>query len=617
MVGFGDSTMIQGETPQHQGRVVWLASFPKSGNTWMRAIITALRTHPHLFGVDQLSSGSQPNHVGMSLNAFGLDARWLTPTEIDTLRHALITRTGVIPELTGDDESDDLSEVMERMSAPMFRKTHEVFRPGEPPIEPFPVEATRAAILIVRDPRDVTCSFAPFFGQSLEQAVESLAREGSETHANPALTQTAQPWGTWSTHTQSWLASDVPFPVHLVRYEDLKTDPISTLLPVFNSVGLMCTEDELEAAIARTRFEKLQQAETERGFRETSPKTTQFFRSGKHGGWRDELDERLVQRIEADHGEVMIQLGYPLETPAYQLGPIRSARQSRRRQEQTAWESLPPQLGLTVTVGSTPEELEGASHPRPWIQVTPDQALLTFNSGSRLLVSEGRKVQIDWEPDDSPSEDGDDPSWMLQGWAVTLSVLQRGMLSLHAATVRIGDSTVAIAGLRGAGKSTTAMGLRARGHSILCDDVTVIQFKNNSAWTTPYDRNVHLLEDAATALGVDFDSLPRLSGGRPKVAFRPEDTEPDETKIDRIIVLAWAPPTTSIRVNQPAGVQRMNRLLAHTERDGIAPLVLGEDTYFTQVAKLADTVPITQITRPRGTWTLDDVLDLIENEATK
>jgi len=61
----------------------------------------------------------------------------------------------------------------------------------------------------------------------------------------------------------------------------------------------------------------------------------------------------------------------------------------------------------------------------------------------------------------------------------------------------------------------------------------------------------------------------------------------------------------------------MNRLLAHTERDGIAPLVLGEDAYFTQVAKLADTVPITQITRPRGKWTLDHVLDLIENEAQK
>ena len=44
-------------------RTVWLASFPKSGNTWLRAIIAGLTTHEHLFAVNQLGSGAQPNYV--------------------------------------------------------------------------------------------------------------------------------------------------------------------------------------------------------------------------------------------------------------------------------------------------------------------------------------------------------------------------------------------------------------------------------------------------------------------------------------------------------------------------------------------------------------------------
>lgn len=81
----------------------------------------------------------------------------------------------------------------------------------------------------------------------------------------------------------------------------------------------------------------------------------------------------------------------------------------------------------------------------------------------------------------------------MQGWGVTLANMQRVNLSLHAATVQIGDQTVAIAGRRGAGKSTTSMALRARGHQLLVDDVTLIEFRDGAAWTTPFARNVHLL----------------------------------------------------------------------------------------------------------------------------
>ncbi len=267
-------------------------------------------------------------------------------------------------------------------------------------------------------------------------------------------------------------------------------------------------------------------------------------------------------------------------------------------------------MGIRLREGQVPAELPEAERPKPWIQVNPRQAIVRFGGGAALLVEDGRDVTVQWEPD--PDNPDDDPSWIVQGWAVTLAMLQRGDLSLHAATVRIGDEVVAIAGDRGAGKSTTSMALRKRGHQLLIDDVTLIEFRSDEAWTTPYSRNVHLLADAADALGVDYGALPTLAGGRRKVAFRAEDPPEVPQRIDRIVVLAPDSGEEEVRLEEARGGERLSALLAHTRRDGIAPLVLGQQRYFTLMARLSNAAPVFVVRRPRQGWTLDAVLDLIE-----
>ena len=332
--------------PSGPGRTVWLASFPKSGNTWMRAIVTALGTHPHLFWVNQLDAGSQPNHVGAALNWLGLDPRWLERGEVDTLRDALVRRWGVVaegshaPTTQQPDSSsiacgavDHAELTVPPEQVPLVRKTHEVYRSGPLGREPFPLDATRAAILIIRDPRDVACSYAPFFGVDLDGAIDAMSREAGGAVANPAGMQTAQPWGTWSAHAASWLADDVPFPVYLVRFEDLKRDAAGTLTPVFAAIGLACPDAQLQAAVDRVRFDRLQQSEAERGFRETSKKTRTFFRRGAAGGWREELSDAQATAVEADHGATMTRLGYPLTTTEAARAAMREMLESRRAGE--------------------------------------------------------------------------------------------------------------------------------------------------------------------------------------------------------------------------------------------------------------------------------------------
>ena len=621
--------------PPGPGRTVWLASYPKSGNTWMRAIVTALSTHRHLFGVNQLGSGAQPNYVGAALPVWGIDPRWLDRAEIEVVRDALVRRWGSAgqaeeqevleipaegqPALPAEPPETSADESLEATAAdtghaspvPFLRKTHEVYRPGAPGREPFPVEATRAAILIVRDPRDVACSYAPFFGLELDAAVDAIGREsGAEAKASPAQAQTAQPWGSWSSHAQSWLAESVPFPVHLVRYEDLRADAAATLSPVFAAIGLECTDEQLQAALEQTRFERLKTSEAERGFRETSPKTREFFRKGQAGGWREELTDEQVAALEADHAETMTALGYELTTDAATREALREVRESRRRQERYHWMYLPDVLGIEVRAGEVPEELPGAKRPRKWIQVADDEILVRFSDGAGLLARGGKEVIVQW-PEEALESD-DDPSWIVQGWGVTLAMLQRGDLSLHAATLRVGEEVVAIAGNRGAGKSTTSMALRQRGHQLLIDDVTLIEFRDGEAWTTPFSRNVHLLPDAAAAVGLDFDAMRLLAGGRTKVGFRAEDPPETPHRIDRIVVLAPSEEATAVTVTEQRGADRLSALVAHTRRDGIAPLVLGQNRYFALLAQLAGAAPVHVVNRPKQDWTLENVLDEIE-----
>lgn len=288
------------------------------------------------------------------------------------------------------------------------------------------------------------------------------------------------------------------------------------------------------------------------------------------------------------------------------------------------WAHLPAHLGLDVRRGPVPPELPGASRPAPWLQVTDREVLVEFGDDTRLRVREGREVTLQLDE----SEQGD-PSWLLQGWAVTIAALQRGNLSLHAATVRIGDVVVAIAGDRGAGKSTTALGLRNRGHQLLVDDVALVEFRGAEAWMTPYARNVHLLPDAADALGIDFASLLPLALGRDKAAFRAEDPPIDPHRLDHIVVLdplghqmrqhlaGGVDPheASELTVAEVRGAARVGFLVEHTVRDGLAPLVLGQARYFALLAQLANGAPVHAVRRPATGWSLPEVLDAIEGLA--
>lgn len=189
-------------------------------------------------------------------------------------------------------------------------KAHDACRKtsgGEPL---FPEDVTASAVYLVRDPLDVIVSWSFFgCGGDFSRAISDLANPNHSLGA----ADTVQQWlYTWSEHVESWLAA--PFPVLVVRYEDLTADTVGSLRRVVRFLGLDDPPDEerVRRSVAFTSFRRLRAEEATDGFREAPPSVFgAFFRSGRSGAGRKLLSEAQIKAVVATHGDTMAKFGYP------------------------------------------------------------------------------------------------------------------------------------------------------------------------------------------------------------------------------------------------------------------------------------------------------------------
>lgn len=277
------------------GNTVWLASYPKSGNTWFRAVFTAWQTGQAV-DLNRLGTKDTSSTCASRLRieeGLGVVSSLLTPDEIELLRPRA-------------DEVVDAG-----FDSPHLCKVHDgLFRgPGGELVVSVP--ATRCAVYLVRDPRDVALSYAHHNQWDVARVVAAM---DDETHClsestSFATLQVRQRLGSWSSHVSSWL-DEAPFAVHVVRYEDCISDPVATFTTALRFAGFDAEETSVAAAVERTTFERLAAQEAADGFGERPVATEAFFRRGQAGGWRDDLDAGLAAILVDDHAAVMDRLGY-------------------------------------------------------------------------------------------------------------------------------------------------------------------------------------------------------------------------------------------------------------------------------------------------------------------
>lgn len=272
------------------GNIVWLASYPKSGNTWIRAFLANLianRSDP--VPLNDLSHYCEDEaRPELFATVAGKPSTELSVEEILAIRpqvHALIAANA---------------------RGTRFVKTHN--HAGSLDGHPLHnMSVTAGAIYVVRNPLDVAVSVRHHFGLSPDAAIERLGNEQVAT-ANDALFVT-QFLGSWSQHVRSWadLTSDR---VLVLRYEDLIEKPAKAFAKVARLVGIGQDRARIERAVKHAAFRSLAGMESRHGFVEASDKTTRFFRDGTMNQWRQALGRDQVLRVIAAHREQMARFGY-------------------------------------------------------------------------------------------------------------------------------------------------------------------------------------------------------------------------------------------------------------------------------------------------------------------
>ena len=231
---------------------VWFPSYPKAGNTWMRFILC------NIISQSELNGAPVDFHVvGQVMSALG--------------RHNLLARW---PYRT----------------LPRFIKTHQPYRP-------FLFAQPQRVVYLVRDPRDVMVSY---YHYEKAKAQKPYQGEFADFLRN-------QQYGLANclNHYRSWR----PYITHLLRYEELKANPLIAIKKTFTAINVQIQDNVLTTAIEKSSLKELQESQKTSGIPGGERFKSQFVfaRQGRSGGWIDYFSlkdiayyNEMIQRFQFD-----------------------------------------------------------------------------------------------------------------------------------------------------------------------------------------------------------------------------------------------------------------------------------------------------------------------------
>lgn len=259
--------------------IIWISSFPKSGNTWVRAFLGNYFT---------------PTGKQLSINE-------LSSITTSDIRHDWFDKAAGKPFVaeTFDDwvamRRKVLRLIAQSTPGNRFVKTHsKIDRVGD--CDLIMPEVTAAAIYIIRNPFDVVVSFARHSSLSIDDAIDRMCDSVNISTGENGILEVL---GRWDDHIRSWTKAP-GLPRHIMRYEDMVDNPKAAFRELLHFLQVSVQNKKLRKALEETSFSALQKQENSEGFREKPPAMEKFFVSGKYGGWRDALTPAQVARIHSE-----------------------------------------------------------------------------------------------------------------------------------------------------------------------------------------------------------------------------------------------------------------------------------------------------------------------------
>ncbi len=274
--------------------IIWCASYPKSGNTWVRAIIASLVYSKNgIFNFDMLRKVSLfpkrfyfKDFISDYSDLKKISQYWINAQEkinSDGKLKIYKTHNGNYNFL-GNDFTNKKN--------------------------------TAGVIYIVRDPRNVIASISNHYQLNLQESVNFLLDEKRFLYNKNDPNDLSEEniitlLGSWKSHYNSWKISSNSI---LIRYEDLLTNTkleikkISDFIKKY--IDFEINNEKIQNILKSTSFEKLKAMEEKEGFEEASSSDVKFFNLGPKNNWKNTIDKKLIYIIEKNFSKEMEEIGY-------------------------------------------------------------------------------------------------------------------------------------------------------------------------------------------------------------------------------------------------------------------------------------------------------------------
>ena len=282
--------------------IFWIASYPKSGNTWIRTLISS-----YYYTEDGIFKESKIHNIDQfPQKKYFKDFKYDKTIVNDTARLWLKAQKKI-----------NLDKKLR------FFKTHNAF--GNLNGNPFTDNTNSiGAIYVVRDPRNVITSLKNHYELNDNQAYSWMTNENNYLYDIHNFKEDGysdfQFISSWSTNYKSWKVQK-KIPIKIIKYEDLLNETYLIFKDLINFINIIVNnseqinKDKLKKAIDSTLFDKLRKEEQDKGFTESvlsrdGKRKIPFFNLGPKNDWNKILNIKMVKKIEEVFAESMKDLSY-------------------------------------------------------------------------------------------------------------------------------------------------------------------------------------------------------------------------------------------------------------------------------------------------------------------